>query len=241
MLPATTPSDTSLKLCNTEAELNDLKKQCPDRALALLFWASWDQSSDTLKGMMEEMPKVYKSIRLAYVDCDESDLVDVLDVDTVQSLVVLHPEGSGKAVQKFEGIKPEVLTQTVQQLNTDYLKWYEDEKKRAFRDIESNIATAPFFIFVKGSKEEPKCKFTRRLVENLAKFEYDYKTFNILKDERIRQWLKVYSKWPTFPQAFINQKFVGGIDVIMELIENDEFDEMVPQSCKAPPVEVRIQ
>ena len=46
--------------------------------------------------MMEEMPKVYKNVRLAYVDCDESDLVETLDVETVQTLVVLHPEGSGK-------------------------------------------------------------------------------------------------------------------------------------------------
>jgi len=69
----------------------------------------------------------------------------------------------------------------------------------------------------------------------LAKFDYDYKTFNIFSDERIRQWLKVYSNWPTFPQVFINGKFVGGIDVITELIEEGEFDAMVPESCKPLP------
>ena len=47
---------------------------------------------------------------------------------------------------------------------------------------------------------------------------YDYKTYNILQDERIRQWLKVYTKWPTFPQLFINSKFAGGIDVLAELV-----------------------
>jgi glutaredoxin-related protein len=41
-------------------------------------------------------------------------------------------------------------------------------------------------------------------------------------------WLKSYSKWQTFPQIFINQKFIGGIDVLTELVENDEFDDMVP-------------
>ena len=69
----------------------------------------------------------------------------------------------------------------------------------------------------------------------MGKHGYDYNTFNILEDERIRQWLKVYSKWPTFPQAFINQKFAGGIDVITELVENEEFDEIVPESCKTAP------
>ena len=59
-----------------------------------------------------------------------------------------------------------------------------------------------------------------------------FREINIFDDEKIRQWLKFYTKWPTFPQAFINQKFIGGIDVITELIEGEEFDEMVPDSCK---------
>lgn len=42
----------------------------------------------------------------------------------------------------------------------------------------------------------------------------------------------MYSKWPTFPQVFINGEFVGGIDIIIELVENDEFDEMMPQANK---------
>jgi Grx4 family monothiol glutaredoxin len=84
-------------------------------------------------------------------------------------------------------------------------------------------------MFIKGTLDTPKCKFTRRLVENLKPFEYrNLKTFNILEDERIRQWLKSYSNWPTFPQVFVNGEFVGGIDIICELIENDEFDEMIP-------------
>ena len=67
----------------------------------------------------------------------------------------------------------------------------------------------------------------------LGKHGYEYNTFNILADERIRQWLKVYSKWPTYPQIFINGKFVGGIDIVTELIENEEFDALVPSGCKA--------
>jgi len=88
-------------------------------------------------------------------------------------------------------------------------------------------------MFIKGTLDTPKCKFTRRLVESLKPFEYrNIKTFNILEDERIRQWLKFYTNWPTFPQVFIEAKFVGGIDVVSELIEEGEFDEMLPEACK---------
>ena len=198
MLPANT-TNHPLKLVNTEDELKALKKECADRAIVILFWASWDESSQTLKAMMEEMPSVYQNLRLAYVNCDESDLVDVLDVDTVQTIVVLHPEGSGKKDDKYVGVRPEQLTEVVQKENHIYKIWFEEEKKKAFRDIESYVLKNPFFCFIKGTKEEPKCKFTRRLVELLGKRGYEYNTFNILGDERIRQWLKVYSKWPTYP------------------------------------------
>ena len=126
------------------------------------------------------------------------------------------------------------MTEVVERENSFYKEWFEQEMKKVFRDIEGHIGTFPFFCFIKGTKEEPKCKFTKRLVnELLGPKGYDYKTFNILQDERIRQWIKLYTKWPTFPQIFMNGKFVGGIDVVSELMEEDEFDQIVPQNCKA--------
>jgi thioredoxin-like negative regulator of GroEL len=106
MLPASNTKNEFKKL-ETEDDLKTLKKACTDKAILVLFWAEWDESSQALKGMMEEMPNVYNSVRFAYVDCDESDLVDTLDVDTVQTLVCLHPEGSEKKMDKYSGIKPE--------------------------------------------------------------------------------------------------------------------------------------
>ena len=206
------------------------------------MWASWDSHSQNLLSMLQEMPSIYKNVQVAYVDCDEAeDLIDSLDVDTVQTVVVLHPIGSeSRSNEKIEGIRAETLTDIVEKENKAYDGWYELEKKKAFRDIEASIATFPFFIFIKGTKEEPKCKFTRRLVEMLGKSDYDYRTFNILENSRIRQWLKTYSNWPTFPQMFIDQKFMGGIDVVTELIEGEEFDEMVPEMCKPLPPKEKL-
>ena len=102
---------------------------------------------------MEEMPKAYKSVILTYVDCDESDLVDTLDVDTVQTLCVVHPEGSGKQLEKYPGIKPGDLTEIVERENKFYTEWYENEKKKVFRDIDGYVNSYPFFIFIKGTKE----------------------------------------------------------------------------------------
>ena len=88
-------------------------------------------------------------------------------------------------------------------------------------------------MFIKGTFSEPKCKFTRKLVETLKPFNYrGIKTLNILEDERIRQWLKFYSSWPTFPQVFVSGKLVGGVDIVCELIADGEFEAILPQSCK---------
>lgn len=60
-----------------------------------------------------------------------------------------------------------------------------EEKQKAFTEIE-DLIKYPFFCFIKGTAQEPKCKFTRRLVELFGKEGYRYKTLDILKDERIR-------------------------------------------------------
>ena len=90
------------------------------------------------------------------------------------------------------------------------------------------VKSTGFFAFIKGTPEQPKCKFTRKLVDIFSKNGYRYKTFDILGDERIRQWLKFYSNWPTFPQIFLDGKFTGGVDICIDLIESGEFDDMVP-------------
>ena len=159
-------------------------------------------------------------------------MVDALDIAAVPTLCLYHPHKVQP--EKIENPSPEKLAQTAEVQNEFYLKWFEEEKKKAFREIEDMVTTNPFFMFIKGSPEQPKCKFTRKLLETLAPFNYRFRTFDILKDERIRQWLKFYSNWPTFPQVFLAGKLVGGVDIVCELIENEEFDAMVPEGARKP-------
>jgi len=119
MLPNTDKPKELLKL-DTDEDLKKLKERCTDKPIVILCWAEWDETSQNLKQMMEEMPKVYQSVFVAYIDCDESDLVDTLNVDTVQTVVILHPDGSMRKTEKIEGIKPEKLTEVVDRENAFY-------------------------------------------------------------------------------------------------------------------------
>lgn len=59
-------------------------------------------------------------------------------------------------------------------------------------------------LFMKGSALEPRCKFSRAIVDILNGLNADYKTYDILSNEEVRQGLKEYSKWPTYPQVHIS-------------------------------------
>ena len=80
-------------------------------------------------------------------------------------------------------------------------------------------------LFMKGEKENPFCKFSKATVQVLNDSGIDFEPFDILQDPDVRQGLKDYSKWPTFPQLYANGKLVGGCDIVKELAESGELKE----------------
>ena len=79
---------------------------------------------------------------------------------------------------------------------------------------------APVVIFIKGTPDMPRCGFTKSLLSILAEEQVEYASFDILTDEEIRQGLKTFSDWPTYPQVYANGNFIGGLDIIKEMRGN---------------------
>lgn len=79
------------------------------------------------------------------------------------------------------------------------------------------VGRAPVMIFIKGSPDAPQCGFSRSLVSILdaEKITYDY--FNILSDDEVREGLKTFSDWPTYPQLYVSGSLIGGLDIIKEM------------------------
>ncbi|KYO43925.1 glutaredoxin-3 [Alligator mississippiensis] len=84
------------------------------------------------------------------------------------------------------------------------------------------INKAPVMLFMKGNKQVAKCGFSKQIIEILNGTGVDFETFDILEDEEVRQGLKTYSKWPTYPQLYVKGELVGGLDIVKELKENGE-------------------
>jgi Grx4 family monothiol glutaredoxin len=96
-----------------------------------------------------------------------------------------------------------------------------EKEKDAKKYLESLINQAPLMLFIKGSPEAPKCGFTKELILLLSNANItDYKTFDILQDENVRQRLKEYSSWQTYPQIYVNGQFIGGLDIMKQMNED---------------------
>ncbi|KAI5154964.1 monothiol glutaredoxin [Nematocida parisii] len=97
------------------------------------------------------------------------------------------------------------------------------QKEREFNESEYNAAIDMIkrnkrVIFIKGTPNMPQCKFTRELINMLKEeglvAESDYKSVNVLDSVTVREKIKEYGDWPTYPQVYINQELVGGLDVL---------------------------
>ncbi|OCT51424.1 Monothiol glutaredoxin-3 [Cladophialophora carrionii] len=83
------------------------------------------------------------------------------------------------------------------------------------------VKAAPVMLFMKGTPSAPQCGFSRQLVSILRENQVKYGFFNILADDEVRQGLKAFSDWPTFPQLYTNGELVGGLDIVREELESD--------------------
>ncbi|MCJ1479698.1 monothiol glutaredoxin grx4 [Lambiella insularis] len=83
------------------------------------------------------------------------------------------------------------------------------------------VKAAPVMLFMKGTPSTPQCGFSRQLVGILREQGVRYGFFNILADEEVRQGMKVWADWPTFPQLWVGGELVGGLDIVKEELEND--------------------
>ena len=88
--------------------------------------------------------------------------------------------------------------------------------------VDNAIASDDVVVFMKGSREAPHCGFSAQMVEILNHLLPNYSTYDVREDTLLRQAVKDYSGWPTFPQLYVRGEFVGGSDVVKELFVSGE-------------------
>ena len=93
--------------------------------------------------------------------------------------------------------------------------------------IEKEIKSSKVVLFVKGTPQAPLCGFSAATMELFSKMNVPFHSVDVIANSDIRAALPEYSKWPTFPQIFINGKLIGGCDIVHEMHESGELQQLL--------------
>lgn len=96
--------------------------------------------------------------------------------------------------------------------------------------ITKAVSAAPVVLFMKGTPQQPMCGFSKATIQILGYQGVDpnkFAAFNVLEDDELRQGIKEYSEWPTIPQLYVKNEFVGGHDIIVSMSQNGELAEFL--------------
>ena len=81
-------------------------------------------------------------------------------------------------------------------------------------------------LFMKGTPDAPQCGFSMAVLNVLKHLNVNFKAINILEDQSLRQGIKDFSDWPTIPQLYVKNEFVGGCDIVKEMFEKGELKKL---------------
>ncbi|KAK1794237.1 hypothetical protein P4O66_011131, partial [Electrophorus voltai] len=203
------------------------------------FYAPWAPQCSQMNDVMEELAKEHK--QTMFIKLEAEAVPGVSEKYEIRSVPTFLFFKGGEKIDRLDGAHAPELTNKVQRLASTgggpavVGGVPKEELNERLRKL---ISTAPCMLFMKGSPQEPRCGFSRQIVQILKDHNIQYSSFDILSDEEVRQGLKTYSNWPTYPQVYVNGDLVGGLDIIKELAETGELENTCP---KAIPVEHRLK
>ena len=95
------------------------------------------------------------------------------------------------------------------------------------QNIENEIKSNDVVLFMKGTPVFPMCGFSAATVEVLNKIGVKFESVNVLDSDEIREGIKKFSNWPTIPQLYVKEEFIGGCDIVREMFETGELLELL--------------
>ncbi len=93
--------------------------------------------------------------------------------------------------------------------------------------IEEQLESNQVMLYMKGSPDFPQCGFSGQTVAALKAIGKPFAYVNIFEDPEIREGLKQYSNWPTFPQLHVKGELIGGCDIVIEMFESGELQNLL--------------
>lgn len=87
------------------------------------------------------------------------------------------------------------------------------------------VSSNRVMLFMKGDRNAPQCGFSAKVIDILEGYGSAYETLDVLSNADVRDGIKSFSSWPTIPQLYVSGEFVGGCDIITEMVLSGELDQ----------------
>ncbi len=98
--------------------------------------------------------------------------------------------------------------------------------------IRDQIAGNPILLYMKGTPEAPECGFSGATVAALKKTGIPFSYVNVLANPFIRERLPSISRWPTFPQLFVEGELIGGCDIVLGMAADGSLTPLLQGTVK---------
>ncbi|KAJ2726249.1 glutaredoxin [Coemansia sp. Benny D115] len=220
----------------------DLRSSLEEKSqeVVIFFWASWAEQCKQVESVIDDLATKYAKTQFFKVEAEEfEDISEAYEIAAVPTVIIAK---KAKIVGRVDGVN---VAEVVKQVATNCgaangitsqpasasspVEFKQDLNTR----LKGLIERAPVMVFIKGTAVQPRCGFSKKIINMLNEQNIKYGYFDILTDEQVRQGLKEYSDWPTFPQLYIGGELVGGVDIVTEMIESGELLEMIPEGSIA--------
>ncbi|CAA7395394.1 unnamed protein product [Spirodela intermedia] len=188
-------------------------------SVVLHFWASWCEASKQMDQVFSHLSADFPSARFLRVEAEEQpEISECYSVSAVPFFVFCK---DGKVVDKLEGANPP-REDGAPPSEGPASNHPSDSLKNRLQQL---VDFHPVFLFMKGTPDQPKCGFSRKVVDILKDEGVDFGSFDILTDNDVREGMKKFSNWPTFPQLFCKGELLGGCDIAVAMHESGELKE----------------
>ncbi|GAU91682.1 hypothetical protein RvY_03892 [Ramazzottius varieornatus] len=206
-------------------EFEQFVKSHNENLVVAFFWAPWAEQCQQMNEILEELSKDSSlfSVKFLSIEAEKlSPLTSKYGIDSVPSFVFIR---NSKEVDRVIGANGPELNRKIRQQISSYVPSMSatiKAEKTLDERLKDLINYDKVMLFMKGSPNEPRCGFSKQIVAILNDNSAKYSTFDILSDNDVREGLKKFSNWPTYPQLYINGELIGGLDIVKELQASGE-------------------
>jgi len=186
------------------------------------FCADWAEQCTQINDVLDALAKQSEYSEAKFCKCQAEDLSEIslkYKIEAVPTIILFR---SSKVIDRVDGADAAKLTAKVKQhcqnTTTDVPQNGDNKVPQSLEEkLKGLINRHNVMLFMKGDRNNPRCGFSKQTIHILNEIGVEYGTFDILTDEDVRQGLKVFSEWPTYPQLYVKGELIGGLDIIKEM------------------------